>query len=152
MGATLYLATDPPLNGVELNNDRVFVAEIVADDKALAALCEKLGVRSLADFQSSDPKMLAAFIRNEAMLQRMMAKMPPVKWFDPSEALPTVRALRDHYRTARFIQERGCKPAGKSKWEPLDRTDDLIAEFDDLESVLSEAAKAGARFRIYIGE
>jgi hypothetical protein len=152
MGTTLYLATDPPLKGVELNNDRVFLAKIVGDYKPLEALCEKLGVRSLADFQSYDPKMLGAFIEDEAILQEMMAKAPPIQWFDPKEALAAVRALRSHYAAAGFTRQRSRRVSGKVELEQEDRTGDLLVEFDDLEMVLAEVAKAGARFRIYIGE
>jgi hypothetical protein len=150
MGTTLYLATDPPLKGVELNHDRVFLADLVGEQRLLDELSAKHGVRSLAEFQSYDASMFADFVGEEKT--KTWAKESPVEWFDPADALPTLRVLRDHYRTARFIQERGRKPAGKSTWEPVDRTDDLLSEIDDLESVLTKTAEAGARFRIYIGE
>jgi hypothetical protein len=95
--------------------------------------------------------MLADFIDDPKELAEAIAKAAPIQWFNPADAIPTLIALQTHYQTARYIQQRGRKPAGKREWEPVDRTDDLLAEIKDLETVLLRAVDAGAKFRIYVG-
>jgi hypothetical protein len=151
MGNTLYCATDTKIDGLQLNNDRVFLAGLVGEHHAMAALCQSLGVPSLSGFQSYDPQMLADFIDDPKELAEAIAKAAPIQWFNPADAIPTLIALQTHYQTARYIQQRGRKPAGKREWEPVDRTDDLLAEIKDLETVLLRAVDAGAKFRIYVG-
>jgi hypothetical protein len=149
MSTTLYIALDPETDGIEINNDRIILAKLVGDPVSMGALCGRLYVTSLCDFQSYAPQLLADFLDDPAELEASIAKAQPVQWFRPSEALPTVRALQVYYGQARFIQERGRKLAGK--WETVDRTDDLLRELRDLEEVLSGAEDAGARFRLYVG-
>jgi hypothetical protein len=153
MGATLYVALDRNIDNIEINNDRVFLANLVGDRKAMDALCSKLGVSSLSDFQSYDPQMVAQFLHDPEAIKAAVAKSPPIQWFNPTDALPTVRALQAHYAQIRFVQERGRrrKVAGKVEWEPLDRTEDLLRELRDLEAILSHATISGGKFRIFMG-
>jgi hypothetical protein len=117
VSTTLYIATDRKIDGVQLNNDRVFLAKLVGDPASMGALCSKLGVASLCDFQSYDPQTLAEFIDDPDKRAAAIAKAQPIRWFNPSEALPTVKALQVHFEQTRFIQERGRKPAGKREWD-----------------------------------
>jgi hypothetical protein len=96
MGTTLYLATDTKINGLELNNDRVFLAKIVGDHEAMQELCKNLKVPSLGSFLSHDPRGLAAFIEDPEELKRAIAGAAPIQWFDPADALPTIRSLKAH--------------------------------------------------------
>ena len=150
MGMTLYTALQPKVAGLQINNDRVFLADLVGEAKGMESLCKELGVRSLSDFQSYDPQMLAEYIDDPQAKKEFIEKSPPIEWFNPADALPTLLALHAHYSKARFVQERGRgrKVGGKWQWEPLDRTDDLC----DLETVLVEAQSNGSKFRIFIGE
>ena len=108
----------------------------------------------MSDFQSYDPQMLAEYIEDAQAKKELIEKSPPIEWFNPADALPTLLALHAHYSKARFVQERGRgrKVGGKWQWEPLDRTDDLLRELRDLEKVLVEAQSNGCKFRIFIGE
>jgi hypothetical protein len=151
MSTTLYIALDRRIDGVQLNNDRVFLAKLVGDPASMGALCGKLGVASLCDFSSYDPQLLAEFIDDPREREPAIAKAQPIEWFNPSEALPVVKALQVHFEQTRFVQERGRKPAGKREWEPVDRTNDLMRELRDLEEALSHAENAGAKFRLYTG-
>jgi len=153
MGTTLYIALDQESVAIELNNDRVFLADLVSDHEAMAKLCHTLGVRSLSEFQSYDPELIGSFVEDKEARKLAIAKARPIEWFNPSDALSTIPALISHYETNRFIQERGQgrKVGGKIEWQPLDRTADLIRELKDLEDVLSYAADHGVRFRLYIG-
>jgi hypothetical protein len=145
MGTTLYISLDPPVPGCDPNAaDKVFLADLVGDQKTMGLLSKQLGVRSLADFQSYAPENLGDII-GEAEL----AKLPPAKWFDPAEALPAVLALQSHYAGARFVRPGGRRVGGKS--QDVDRTDELLDELQHTESVLQAAADAGARFRFHVG-
>jgi hypothetical protein len=82
-------------------------------------------------------------------LKQAIAKAAPIQWFDPADALPTIRALHAHYAEARFIKPKGRKPAGQREWEPIDVTERLLAELKDLEVILTRAMESGDKFRIY---
>ena len=153
MGTTLCVALDRNIEDIEINNDRVLLANLVGDSKSMAALCSKLGVPSLSDFQSYDPQLAAQFLNDPEAIEAAVAKSPPIQWFSPADALPTLRALLAHFADARFVQERGRrrKVAGKMEWEPVDRTDDLLRELGDLEAVLSHAMNCNRKFRIFVG-
>jgi len=144
MSQTLYVSLDRELNGVEINHDRVFLARLVGDLETLAATASKLGTASLSTFQSYSAEDMADLVHDPGELN-----IEPVKWFEPKDALPAVKALQQHYANNRFVIERGRKQHGS--WEPVDRTDDLLRELRDLECVLVEAEKAGAKFRLHIG-
>ena len=144
MGQTLYISLDRELNGVEINNDRVFLAGLVGDSKSMATTASKLGTTSLSTFQSYSAEDMADLVDDPGELES-----GAVKWFEPKDALPVVKALQEHYANARLVIERGRKQGGK--WEPMDRTGDLLGELRDLEHVLTEADKAGAKFRLHIG-
>jgi hypothetical protein len=143
MSTTLYVATDRDLAGVEINRDRVLLADLVADHVGMGAICSKLGVMSLSDFQSYDPEMAASLIEDEEAKKAAIAKAQPITWFSPGDAIPTIRALFLHYREGRFVQER--------EGAPVDRTEDLLKELNDLEFVLGQLGNAGGKFRLFIG-
>jgi hypothetical protein len=144
MGTTLYISLDRPVQGLEPNAcDRVFLADVVGDVDGLETLSRRLGVPSLANFQSYAAEDMAG------LTDGPLPEGPPVEWFDPAVALPALSALAEHYRVARYVRERGRRVQGK--WEPVDRTDDLLDELRDCEAVLAGAAAAGARFRFHIG-
>ncbi len=149
MGNTLYIATSQPLD-VEMNNERRILARLVGDHRPMEALCAKLRVPSLTGFQSYDPQGLAEFIDDPDELKQAIAKAAPIQWFEPADALPTIRALQTHYAEARVIIPKGRKPAGQRAWQPADVTERLLAELKDLEGILAQALKAGAKFRIYL--
>jgi hypothetical protein len=151
MRTTLYVALDRKIGGFQINNDRVLLAKLVGDTASITALCNAVGVTSLCDFQSYDPQLLAEFVDEPEVLEVAIAKAKPIQWFEPSEALPVVEALENHFRHAPFIQERGLYMTRTKEWEPVDRKEDLGRELQDLKEVLSHAEKAGAKFRLYIG-
>jgi hypothetical protein len=108
----LHVALDRKIDGLKINNDRVFLAKLVGDPVVLGSLCRKLGVPSLCDFQSYDPQFLAEFIDDPQKLAAAMLKPPPLQWFDSSKALPVLKALRLHFEQARFIMNVGAnRPA-----------------------------------------
>ena len=139
MSTTLYIALDRDIPGLQTDNDRVFLAEILGKDES--AVARAAHVRPLADFQSYSRDELASIMDDPPKT--------PVKWFEPADALPAVRALLSHYGPARFMVERARFVGGK--WESADRTDDLLAELRDCENVLSAAAQSGAKFRFHVG-
>jgi len=149
MSTTLYIALDRKIDGVQLNSDRVLLAKLVGDPSSMDTLCGKLGVKSLCDYQSYDPQLLADFIDDPIGLEAAIAKAQPIRWFNPSEALPVVKALQLHFDETPFILERGRRVAGK--WEAVDRREDLVRELRDLEEALSHAENADAKFRLYVG-
>ena len=151
MGTTLYTTLHPETTEIETNNDRVFLAELVGDYESMAALCGQLAVTSLSEFQSYDAAAMAEMIDDAGERAALIANAPAIQWFEPAEALPVVHALRKHYAGAGFIHEQGRRPAGKKKWEPVDRTQDLIGELDDLASVLDYAETSKRKFRIHVG-
>lgn len=150
MGTTLYMAVDGDMGDVEINNDRVFLCHLVADHRAMTELAKKLGTVPLSKFTSYAPEDFGEYIDDPTERAEVVAKAPPTEWFDPSLAIPAVRALEGHFATARFIRERGNRQDGKL--HAVDRTDDLLNELKDLEMVLSRAAEVGARFRFFVGQ
>lgn len=152
MSTTLYVALEPKVAGVEINNDRVLLAAAIVDDHSIGALCSKLGVRSLGEFLSYDPKVaLAGMIDDPDELASAIANARPLEWFDPTDGLKAVRALRTHYASAPFVVRQARKSAGERVTEKVDLTALLLLELEDLESVLTVALDARARFRFFIG-
>ena len=153
MSTTLYISFDREVPGLEPNaEDKVFLAQLVGDSDAMDALARQLGTPSLSSFQSYVADDLSDLVDDpdDPQMQEMLADADQkVEWFDPSEALPAVRALAAHYAKARYIQQGGRRKAGKS--EDVDRTDDLLAELKHTEQVLTAAAQHGARYRFHIG-
>jgi hypothetical protein len=41
MSTTLYIALDRKIDGIEINNDRVFLAKLVGDPASMGILCSK---------------------------------------------------------------------------------------------------------------
>jgi hypothetical protein len=52
-----------------------------------------------------------------------------VEWFNPSEALPVVKALQGHLEQARFGHERWQEAAGMRELQSLDHAEDVIRRF-----------------------
>ena len=104
--------------------------------KPLEALAKQLGVPPLSAFVSEDPENVYDLVDDEDEAEELMEKLPPVKWSSPTEALPTVQALHEH-----FVAKKPCdgvKNAAK-----------LIPELANLETVLNYANKKKANFRFY---
>src|SRR5581483_4230046 len=97
MGMTLYVAADRELPDADLNNDRTTLPKLLGEPEMLETLSRRLGVRSLADFQSYEAEQLAQYVDDDEIRQKILNESPPLEWFDPNEALLSVRALLAHY-------------------------------------------------------
>src|SRR5260221_4346649 len=142
MSTTLYLALERKIPQVNPNeSDRVLLAELIAEEKRLAHVAGKLKVRSLGDFLSYDPKLLAGYIDDPDELKAAMGAAKPLEWFDPAEAIKSVRAFAKHFES---------RPTDLPA-EVREYADELLEELNDVEAILEKAIEKGVRFRSWIG-
>lgn len=143
MSTTLYISLEKKVRGLNPNDaDRIRLADVVADYEIIEPLARKLKVRSLSEFQSYDPQDAAEFIDDPEELKRIIAAAPPLEWFDPKEGVKAIRAFRDYF------QANPKDIPGRARKNP----EALIAELEEVESVLERAQKNRVRFRFHIGE
>jgi hypothetical protein len=101
----------------------------------LEEMARTLELPPLKDFFSSDPTAVAAYLRGQGV-EADEEELAPEEWFDPADALPTVRALL------------GClhdPPAG------LGQVEKVRADLQAMANVLAVAAEHGVRFHIATG-
>lgn len=104
--------------------------------KALDRLAGEAKVPPLSQFVSEDPENVCDLVDDEDEAEELLAKLPPVRWFEPSEALPTVAALLA--RLAKKDEIIGIKNGVKT-----------TKELRDFETILKHCAAKKARFRFY---
>jgi hypothetical protein len=104
--------------------------------KALDRLAAEAGVPPLSQFISEDPENVYDLVDDEDEAEELLAKLPPVKWSEPNDALPTIAALLK--RLAKKGDILGIKNAAKT-----------AADLQDLETILNFGVNKKAKFRLY---
>jgi hypothetical protein len=107
--------------------------------RALAGL-DKLAaeakVTPLSKFVSEDPENVYDLVDDEDEAEELLAKLPPLKWSKPADAMPTVKKL--------LAAIKGAKPTTSIK-DPVK----VSVELKDLETILKFAEAKKATFRFY---
>jgi hypothetical protein len=143
MSHSIYVAFDREVESIA-TYDFTLLNAMIADREAMDALSRKLGVASLSKFESQDPReALSQLIEDPAKLEAAVAKSPPVKYFNPADALISVSALVAHYASTPYVVQ-------SRKGGPKDETKTLMSELGQLQTVLLQAQKVGARFRLFV--
>jgi hypothetical protein len=133
MAASLYIVVEGEDPGFD-----IFVNghALARNEDALEQLAERLEVHPLLEFFSADEDSMA-------MLQDLGAEepeegyhLPQPQWFDASEGLQTVHALRD------FLGE---TPAALGS-----ETQPVLMELGEYERVLQKAAQRGLRWHVAV--
>jgi hypothetical protein len=104
-------------------------------------------VKSLFDFQSYAPNCWQSSLTTRKE-QEAAVESSADRWFNPSEAVPVVKAPQVHVEQARFSQDRGQEAAGIQDLQRLDHAEDVIRELRDLRQALSHAERAETKFRL----
>lgn len=117
--------------------------EILIEHKAVAGslkgadrLATEANVPLLSQFISEDPENVADLVDDEDEAEELLAKLPPVRWSEPTEALPTIAALLT--RLAKKDEIVGIKNGTKT-----------IKDLRDFETILKYCSAKKARFRFY---
>jgi hypothetical protein len=144
MSHSLYVAFDSQVENIP-TYDFTLLSRMIADREAIDALSRKLGVVSLSEFESQDPRQaLSQLIEDPAKLEAAVAKAPPAKYFNPDDALVSISALVAHYATTPYVVQ-------SRKVEANDETKTLMGELGQLATVLLQAQTVGARFYLFVG-
>lgn len=114
--------------------------ELVADaGKALLyyhrqidELAERLDLIALSRFFSRSPAAIAEYLREQGF-ERNLDELPEEEWFDPADALRTVRGLLDELR------------AGSSAAPEPEK---IAADLEEVEKALIRAEAQGIRFHL----
>jgi hypothetical protein len=118
-------------------NEDLFEHKAVAGSLvALDRLAKEAKVSPLSQFISEDPENVCDLVDDEDEAEELLAKLPPVHWFEPSEALPTVAALLA--RLAKKDEVIGIKNTAKT-----------TNELRDFETILQYGAGKRAKFRFF---
>jgi hypothetical protein len=129
MSSALYIVLDREVPGLDtfMNGKALAAAEEV-----VTANCERLGVRDLWSFYSIDPLDVADPLDDlEDFGDLDVREGPTVEaWFPPTDGLTTIRALREALR-------------GKT-------VSAVLADLSDMERILAEAERAGARWYLAV--
>jgi hypothetical protein len=104
--------------------------------KTLDRLAVEAKVPPLSQFVSEDPENVCDLVDDEDEAEELLATLPPVRWFEPSEALPTIAALLA--RLAKKDEIVGIKDSVKT-----------IKDLRDFETILKYCAGKRAKFRFY---
>jgi hypothetical protein len=104
--------------------------------KTLDRLSDEAKLPPMSHFISEDPENVYDLVDDEDEAEELLATLPPVQWFEPSAAMPTIAALL--VRLARKVEIVGIKNAAKT-----------VKELQDLATILKYAADRKARFRFY---
>jgi hypothetical protein len=123
MSSALYIVLDREVPGLDtfMNGKALAAAEEV-----VTAQCECLGVRDLWSFYSVDPLDVADPLDD---LDDEVGSMTE-SWFPPTDGLATIRALREALR-------------GKA-------VSAVLEDLGDMERILAEAERAGARWYLAV--
>lgn len=95
---------------------------------ALDSVAEELGLPKLLDFFSMDPEEAASLMEGGSP-----DDLPALQWFQPSKALPTVRALLKH------VQEHPDEVQSAKR---------VLTDLTALEKILVGAQKGRAKFHL----
>ena len=129
MSSALYIVLDREVPGLDtfMNGKALAAAEEV-----VTANCERLGVRDLWSFYSVDPLDVADPLDDlEDFGDLDVREGPTVEaWFPPTDGLTTIRALREALR-------------GKT-------VSAVLSDLSDMERILAEAERAGARWYLAV--
>jgi hypothetical protein len=104
--------------------------------KALDRLAGEAKLPPLSQFISEDPENVYDSVDDEDEAEELLAKLPPVRWFEPSAAIPTITALLA--RLSKNDEVPGIKNAAKT-----------TKELRDFETILKYCTAKRAQFRFY---
>ena len=96
---------------------------------------EKAGLPPLSGFLSEDPENVHDLVDDEAEAEELLAKLPPLRWSQPQDALPTVKAL---------IKRLEGQPVAGIK-----NADKIVEELGDLQTILEFGVAKEAKFRLF---
>jgi len=129
MSSALYIVLDREVPGLDtfMNGKALAAAEEV-----VTAHCERLGVRDLWSFYSVDPLDVADPLDDLDDFGDLDGREPSSTeaWFRPTDGLATIRALREALRD----QARSA----------------VLDDLGDMERILAEAERAGARWYLAV--
>ena len=129
MSSALYIVLDREVPGLDtfMNGKALAAAEEV-----VTARCEQLGVRDLWSFYSVDPLDVADPLDDLDDFGDLDGREPSTTeaWFPPTDGLATIRALREALRD----QARSA----------------VLEDLGDMERILAEAERAGARWYLAV--
>ena len=134
MGAGWYVALERGITGVSGTLPHHGKALLFAQHH-LEAITRELELPALKEFFSSDPAAVAAYLHEQG-IEPDPEGLAAEEWFDPADALPTVRALLDRLHDP---------PVG------LGQVERVRADLTALAGVLAAAAEHGVRFHIATG-
>ncbi len=103
---------------------------------ALDKLAVEMGVAKLSSFVSEDPENVYDLVDDEDEAEELLGKLPPVRWFPPGDALPTIDALLDKLPKGAVVP--GIKYPAK-----------VATELQDFKTILLYGIKKKATFRLY---
>lgn len=130
MSSALYIVLDREVPGLDtfMNGKALAAAEEV-----VTAQCERLGVRDLWSFYSVDPLDVADpldDLDDFGEVDNHEMGSATESWFPPTDGLATIRALREALR-------------GKA-------VSAVLEDLGDMERILAEAERAGARWYLAV--
>src|SRR4051812_41595865 len=127
MSSALYIVLDREVPGLDtfMNGKALAAAEEV-----VTAQCERLGVRDLWSFYSVDPLDVADPLDDLDDPDVHDVGSVTESWFPPTDGLATIRALREALR-------------GKA-------VSAVLEDLGDMERILAEAERAGARWYLAV--
>lgn len=123
-----FIDTEKKIKG--LRSPDLFPFEL---DQQLSAVCNKLGIGGLSQFegQSTDELMAIVDLPDEAA--EALGRSSESKWFSPTVGLEFIKKLKAHKRTSR-----------ETLW------DDVLGELAKFEAFLSACKKAKVRWRLVV--
>jgi hypothetical protein len=128
VSTTLYITPENKVPGLETNNDRCALAQVLQD---LTPVAQQLGLTPLERFQSYA----------DADLPEPMGDDTPPEYFDPVAALLTIETLAANLPKLTFAQT-GRRP------RPIES---ILKDLDDCRKVLVALKNANTRFRFHLG-
>jgi hypothetical protein len=134
VGAGWYIAREreiPGMSGVLPNSGRALTFAQHHFDE----IARSLGMPLLKEYFSSDPATVAAYLREHGV-ERDSEELAAEEWFDPTEIVPTVRAILDRLRDP---------PIG------IGQIEKVRADLTAMIGILDEAARQGVRVHIATG-
>jgi hypothetical protein len=134
MGAGWFVALENEVPGVSGTLPHTGKALLFAQHH-LEEIARRFGLPPLKAFFSSDPIALAAYLHEQG-IESEPDELADEDWFDPAEALPTIR---------RLLESLADPPIG------LGQVERVRADLGAMEEVLIAADAAGVRFHIATG-
>ena len=133
MGVAWYISTEREVPGLDTFVSGKAIAH--ADEKSLAAIVERLGVKPLMEFFSSNPEELADLLGDFEEEATSMPEMPEEEWFSAEKGLSAVRPLLAYLR-----QHDG----------ELEDQDYIIRDLEDFERILDTLRREGVGWHLSI--